>query len=543
MPKSDARVDVTVVSKQAALGAMLDSIQVVFPAAEDVLAHLVNTAKSRPQMGNSAPISAPLTSSTIGNVTATAQRFSLWMIQRIIIAWINCQPGSTLKRLLQCMLNSNRYYSSACGFVLHNIADKTKATLVDKLLLHPCSIISTPPILSEFLLGSKHLVNFFAESSEEAQLYFHIDTHLGCLQLRCMHNQRANYFGLFLLDCSRRLGEPRRWQSVTEVKYLTGDKIRSPRLFDTIYIRHINKTLRDRSLYEVAVVLCTSTVVYFITFVLSMSSGMIIHDTPQVYKSHSTAGFLGTLFDKQEAQAKRASALLNFFYIANVTHKHPYLCVISPFLPLLFAVSGRFLEPFFLERGDGGCTILGVVAVIGQDPIIITAEGKTYRVSVAQEHNGVPHITLEEIQTIDCVSFPWTVATTPYTAAVILEQGRVLIVDQEGDQARLTERQVFGETRCRDNSIALKALALLKSIESPSIRDIISIGLLRISKTITYVIAIGKRWDGSGFLAVYDTVKWSIRAYNTALPVACLCRGKALIRIALLDGFLLCGLN
>lgn len=138
---------------------------------------------------------------------------------------------------------------------------------------------------------------------------------------------------------------------------------------------------------------------------------------------------------------------------------------------------------------------------------------------------------------------PWTVATTPYTAAVILEQGRVLIVDQEGDQARLTERQVFGETRCRDNSIALKALALLKSIESPSIRDIISIGLLRISKTITYVIAIGKRWDGSGFLAVYDTVKWSIRAYNTALPVACLCRGKALIRIALLDGFLFCGLN
>ncbi|EFO65508.1 Hypothetical protein GLP15_5185 [Giardia lamblia P15] len=545
MPKDDAHVGAIVVPKQAVLGAMLDSIQVVFPAVEDVLANIVGTVKSRLQMNNSAPANMSVTSSTTGNVIMTTQRFSLWMLQRIIIAWINCQPGSTLKRLLRCMLISNRYYSSVCNFVLYNIADKTKATLVDKLLLRPCPITSTPPILSESFLGSKQLVNFFAESSEEAWLYFQIDAHLGCLQLRCMHKQKANYFGIFLLDCSRQLGEPQRWQNIIEVKYLIGDQIRCPRLFDIIHIKHINKTLHDRSLYEVSIVLCTNTSVYFITFVLSVSSNITIHDTCHVYKSHSTTGFLGTLFDKQEMHAKQASALLPFFYRANVMHEYPYLCIISPFLPLLFAVSGRFLEPFFLERRDGGCTILGVVTNIGQDPIIVTAEGKVYRVSIAsqQECKGIPRIILEEVQTIDCTSVPWTVAMTPYTIAMILEQGRVLATDQDGDQTGVIERQVFEEICRRDNSVTLKALALLKSIKSPLIRDIVSIGLLRISKTIVYVIAAGKTWDGSGFLAIYDTIKWSIRTYDTVFPVAQLRGGKTLVRLALLDSSLLCGLN
>lgn len=543
MPKDNACTDKGVDSGWEKLLVVLDAIQVAFPGSDDALVHLFGTAESKSHLSNSAQKDTTPTLPAAENTDLVRKRFSLWMLQRIIINWINNQPGSALKRLLKCLLSSSRYYSKACAYILNTITDGTKATLIDKLLLRICIITDAPPILSESSLCSRYLVDFFAESSEGARLYFQIDTRLVCLQLRYPSKRETNMFSIFMLDCSKKGGEPWRWQGVTEVQYLAGDQVHCPKLFDTIHVKCISKASCDTKLYEIALVLCTDTSVYIIILVLSISTSLTIHGTPHVHKSHSTAGFLATLFDRQGECAKKASVLLDFFYVADTAHEHPYVCILSPFLPLLFAVSGRFLESFFLERGDGGCTVLGVLITTGRDPIIVTAEGKAHRISVVcqQDCKSMPHIRTEEIQSISSNSSPWTVAITPCSTAVILERGRVLIADQDGTQIPIIERHLCEDVSNKHCNDILDALVLLKSTEAPLIHRILSIGLLRISVTLVYVVAIGRRWDGKGFLAVYDTIKWSIRLYNTVFSVSYLRGRKRLSRWTLLNNSLLCG--
>ncbi|EET00478.1 Hypothetical protein GL50581_2271 [Giardia duodenalis ATCC 50581] len=543
MSKGEACTDAETVSKSTLLATMLDAIQVTFPATADVLAHLFDTIESKPQIAKLESQNSSENLPRTTNVKLPGRRFSLWMLQKIITNWIDGQPSSTLKRLLTCILSSSRYYSSVCCFILHNLTDRTRVTLVDKLLLHQCTIMDGSPALSESLLCSRHLTDFFAESSEVARSYFLVDTRLICLQLRCMIKQDTSYFGIFLLDCSRKVGEPWRWQSVTEVQYFAGDHVHCPQLFDIVHIKYVSKETHCAPLYEVALVLCTNTSVYFVTFLVVIASSIAIRE-PRVHKSHSTADFLGALFSKQEAQAKRTFTLLDFFYIANSGHEHPYLCILSPFLPVLFAVSGEFLESFFLERGDGGCTVLGILTSASHVPIILTAEGKAYRVSVTHKHGRkcMPHLTIEELAPIKCSTPLWTITMAPNTTMVVLEQGRVLVTDPGSDQAGLIEKQL-AKPPCKGTDAIAHALITLRSGDSPPLCRIMSIGLLRISPTLTCVIVAGRTWNRGGLLAVYDTVKWNIRVYSNIFPVTYLNGKRMLSRWALLDGALLRGPN
>lgn len=543
MPNNNVCTDKIVDTKWEKLLSILDMVQITFPASDDVLAHLFDNTGSKLQLYSTPSKDTSTILSTAEKIDLTVKKFSLWMLRRIIVNWIDQQPSSVLKRLLRCLLRSNRYYSMACAFILHNTIDRTKAVLIDKLIMHKCTMIDTPPMLSESAINSRHLIDYFAESSEKARLYFQIDTHLVCLQLRCPNKLEANTFNIFMLDCSRKIGDPWRWQSITEVRYLKGEHVYCPRLFDIVHAKCINKVSRDTALYEINLVLCTDTSVYTLTLILNVSTSVTLHSPPHVHKSHSTAGFLATLFDKQEAHAKKVSTPLDFFYIINTTHEYPYICIISPFLPLLLAVSGRFLESFLLERGDGGCTVLGVLTTTDCDPIIITAEGKVYCITVVskQEYKAAPYIVMDEIQYININCSLWTIATTLYNTIAILEQPLTLIADQDGTRVKITEKHLFEDVSHKNHDTILNALMLLKSIEASSIRCIFSVGLLPISTTLIYVIAIGKKWNGEGFLAFYDTTKWNIQSYNTILPVYYLRNKKKLSRWAIFNNHLLCG--